>query len=368
MNQAMAALADRVFQATKEYCAREFSRLFESAAAPLRKRIDEMPIPIDGQPGPAGEKGDRGADGAHGADGADGAAGKSAFEIAVEAGFDGDVRRWLSSLQGAPGAVGEKGDKGDDGNDGLPGEAGPRGVDGAPGAAGERGEKGDRGERGEPGRDGANGIDGAPGPVGARGEKGETGEKGADGLDGRDGEPGRDAAHVEVLDGIDRDRRYQRGTFAAFRGGLVRSFRATDPLADGELERAGWHTIMRGIDEFAIELGADGRTLGMAVRMSDGAVVTKSVSVPTMIYRGVYRDDAGYEKGDAVTRGGSLWVLTDDAQVAAPGTPGAASGWTLAAKKGTDGRDGVRGDKGDRGAEGRAGRDLTQMGHDGSKW
>ena len=75
MNQAMAALADRVFQATKEYCAREFSRLFESAAAPLRKRIDEMPIPIDGAPGPAGEKGDRGADGAHGADGADGAAG-----------------------------------------------------------------------------------------------------------------------------------------------------------------------------------------------------------------------------------------------------------------------------------------------------
>ena len=74
MNQAMAALADRVFQATKEYCAREFSRLFESAAAPLRKRIDEMPIPIDGAPGPAGEKGDRGADGA---------AGKSAFEIAV---------------------------------------------------------------------------------------------------------------------------------------------------------------------------------------------------------------------------------------------------------------------------------------------
>ena len=47
---------------------------------------------------------------------------------------------------------------------------------------------------------------------------------------------------------------------------------------------------------------------------------------------------------------------------------GVASGWTLAAKKGTDGRDGVRGDKGDRGAEGRAGRDLTQMGHDGSKW
>ena len=55
MNQAMAALADRVFQATKEYCAREFSRLFESSVAPLRKRIDEMPIPIDGAPGPAGE-------------------------------------------------------------------------------------------------------------------------------------------------------------------------------------------------------------------------------------------------------------------------------------------------------------------------
>ncbi len=56
--------------------------------------------------GPAGPKGDAGADGLNGADGKDGkdgAAGKSAYELAVEAGFEGTLEEWLESLHGRDG-------------------------------------------------------------------------------------------------------------------------------------------------------------------------------------------------------------------------------------------------------------------------
>ena len=62
-------------------------------------------------------------------DGKDGADGKSAYQIAVDSGFDGTEQAWLASLKG------EKGDKGDTG------------------AAGAKGEKGDKGDPGKDGTD-----------------------------------------------------------------------------------------------------------------------------------------------------------------------------------------------------------------------
>lgn len=59
-----------------------------------------------GERGPQGEQGEAGEDGAKGDKGDTGAAGKSAYDIAVEEGFEGDVAAWLLSL------VGEKGDLG----------------------------------------------------------------------------------------------------------------------------------------------------------------------------------------------------------------------------------------------------------------
>ena len=87
-------------------------------------------------------------DGKDGADGKDGVDGKSAYQIAVEAGYTGTEEEWLASL---------KGEKGDTGEAGEPGE---------------KGEKGDRGEKGD------------------TGEKGETGAAGKDGTDGKDGADG----------------------------------------------------------------------------------------------------------------------------------------------------------------------------------
>ena len=68
--------------------------------------------------------------------------GKSAYEIAVENGFEGDEQAWLESLKG------EKGDKGDAGLQGPQGEQGPPGVDGKDGGQGPKGDTGEKGADG----------------------------------------------------------------------------------------------------------------------------------------------------------------------------------------------------------------------------
>ena len=59
--------------------------------------------------------------------GAGGADGKSAYEIAVEQGFEGDETAWLESLKGA------------DGKDGVDGKDGTNGTNGTDGADGKDG-------------------------------------------------------------------------------------------------------------------------------------------------------------------------------------------------------------------------------------
>jgi hypothetical protein len=275
--------------------------------------------------------------------------------------------------KGDPGAAGERGADGAPGADGVAGKDGRDGIDGkdgAPGKEGERGEKGDSGEKGEkgdPGEPGPAGKDGEPGPAGKDGGPGPAGEKGIDGIDGRDGrdgEPGRDAVQVEVLAGIDSAKRYQRGTFAAYRGGIVRSFKATDPLTDGaDLERCGWHVVVRGIADVDLQMDDDLRTVRLGMTMTDGQTVTKELTTGAVVYRGIWRAGA-FKRGDAVTREGSTWIANADTDQ----TPGdGETAWQLAVKKGRDGRDGIRGEKGERGAEGKSGRDLTQLGFDGRR-
>ena len=83
--------------------------------------------------------------------GGGGADGKSAYEIAVENGFEGDEKAWLKSLKG------EKGDAG------AQGATGPRGPQGEKGEQGPTGATGPQGEKGEQGPTGATGPQGAPG-------------------------------------------------------------------------------------------------------------------------------------------------------------------------------------------------------------
>ena len=138
--------------------------------------------------------------------------GKSAYEIAVENGFEGTEQEWLESLKGEPGEPGTSGSDGQNGaagqdgvgvkdaeiNDkgelvitltngqvlnlgvvvGADGEQGPEGPQGKPGEDGEDGEQGPEGPQGKPGEDGEDGEQGPEGPQGPQGEPGEDGEDG----------------------------------------------------------------------------------------------------------------------------------------------------------------------------------------------
>src|SRR5690625_6011061 len=64
------------------------------------------------------------------AGGGAGEPGKSAYEIAVEHGFEGDEQAWLESLKGDKGDTGPQGPPGADGKDGEQGPQGPPGNDG----------------------------------------------------------------------------------------------------------------------------------------------------------------------------------------------------------------------------------------------
>ena len=125
----------------------------------------------------------------NGANGEKGTDGKSAYQIAVEQGYQGSESDWLSSL---------KGDKGEKGNTGAKGNPGQDGADGKSAYAiavehgyedseekwllslkGEKGDTGERGEKGEKGDPGDRGLQGVPGE---KGEKGDAGVAGKDGF------------------------------------------------------------------------------------------------------------------------------------------------------------------------------------------
>lgn len=72
-------------------------------------------------PGPKGEKGDPG---------------DSAYQIAIDNGFEGTEAEWLASLKGPKGDKGDKGDPGPKGDKGETGQAGAQGPQGAKGADG----------------------------------------------------------------------------------------------------------------------------------------------------------------------------------------------------------------------------------------
>ncbi len=273
----------------------------------------------------------------------------------IKAGIAQSLQPWIERVAALEQRIasipaGKDGRDGIDGKDGAPGE---------PGKPGEKGADGVPGERGQDGKDGMPGPKGEDGKPGEKGADGKDGRDGRDGKDGRDGEPGKDAADIQPIADIDPAKSYPRGTWAQHKGGLWVSRAATEGMS-------GWDCVVSGIDGITAELGKDARTLTVRIATSGGKSLELSASLPTMIYRGIWREGEQYAQGDTVTRGGSAWVLTAEAQKAKPGEDG--SGWQLAVKKGTDGRDGLKGEKGERGGEGRAGRDLTQMTLDGKRY
>lgn len=197
-----------------------------------------------GPQGPQGETGPAGPQGAPGTAGPQGDEGKSAYEVAVDNGFEGTEEEWLESLHGGPrgpqgysayevavnegyegtesqwlaslkGETGATGATGPQGPQGVQGATGPQGPTGATGAQGQQGETGPQGPQGETGATGAQGpqgksayqvavdngysgteaqwlasLKGETGATGPQGPKGDTGETGATGPQGETGATG----------------------------------------------------------------------------------------------------------------------------------------------------------------------------------
>jgi hypothetical protein len=171
--------------------------------------------------------------------GAQGIQGLSAYQVAVQHGFEGTEAEWLISLKGEKGEKGEQGIQGPVGPKGEQGEQGIQGIQGPQGEPGPQGPKGDTGPQGPKGDTGSglnikgeldsesqlpqegvsgdawlisgnlyvyvgeNGnvvsnpkwsnvgsIQGPAGPTGPKGEQGEPGPKGEPGANGAPGEQG----------------------------------------------------------------------------------------------------------------------------------------------------------------------------------
>lgn len=378
----------------------------DKALAGLMPRIEalEKRAPEKGEPGERGQSGKDGRDGADGIGLADIVRDADGNLIAVMS--DGRTKT-IGNIAVRDGADGKDGAPGRDGKDGERGEKGANGLNGKDGAPGSDGSDGKDGRDGVDGRDGADGKDGlngkdAPAPTqeqivdavltmpeiideavrryladnppatGRDGKDGERGVDGKDGLDGRDGLNGKDgadgiglAAAVQDADGnlVITDTKGGVHKLGAIRGKDGRDgidgVNGKDGLA-GKDGRDGF-----SLEHFDAELMEDGRTVLLSFSAKD-TIYKVELGMPTMIYRGVWRDGQSYEKGDTVTWGGSLWHC--DATSTAEKPDSAEKHWTLAAKRGRDGKDGSPGEKGERGAEGKPGRDLTQLGADGVKW
>lgn len=79
---------------------------------------------------------------------------------------------------------------------------------------------------------------------------------------------------------------------------------------------------------------------GFTVQFSHGDQVKAfSFTIPCVIYRDLWSDGRTYEKGDAVTFGGCMWVAKDATTAKPDFTPAAAKFWRLAVKEGRKGRD-----------------------------
>ncbi len=138
--------------------------------------------------------------------------GYSAYEVAVNEGYEGTETEWLASLKGETGATGATGPQGPQGVQGATGPQGPTGATGAQGQQGETGPQGPQGETGATGAQGPEGksayqvavdngysgtesqwlasLKGETGATGPQGPKGDTGETGATGPQGETGATG----------------------------------------------------------------------------------------------------------------------------------------------------------------------------------
>jgi len=151
---------------------------------------------------------------------------------------------------------------------------------------------------------------------------------------GKDGNDGKDSTEIEVLPSIDDDKSYPKGTWASYKGGLIKSTRTTSAIGEKSLMEAGWDVIVQGVQSVEVHPLADGE-FAVKTMLTGGKDHLTKFSVPVMVYKGIWKEGS-YKQGSTVTTGGSLWHCNKDTT----DKPGTSEAWQLCAKKGTDGRDG----------------------------
>lgn len=182
------------------------------------------------------------------------------------------------------------------------------------------------GKDGSPGKDGADGKDGVDGLDGRDGAPGLAGKDGAPGKDGADGRDGQDGKSVTLAD-IEARIMAIHATWA-----LDWEKRAQDIISRLPKPKDGRDAI--SLEGTTIELSEDERTLVIKLTAGDGKVYEHEVKLSHVIYREVWDKDTAYEKGDAVTYAGSLWICTVPNKGSRPGTSNAS--WRLSVKRGRD--------------------------------
>lgn len=153
----------------------------------------------------------------------------------------------------------------------------------------------------------------------------KDGEPGKDGAPGATGSPGRDGLDVKDL-------------FRADGGRLVAV------MSDGTTKDLGVFVGSDGADGAPGQDGKDGLGFedldfvtddhGRVTAKFQRGDLVKSVRLPGIVDRGPFKAGEAYEKGDAVSYGGSLWIAQGDTSE----KPDGGDGWRLAVKKGRDGR------------------------------
>lgn len=155
-------------------------------------------------------------------------------------------------------------------------------------------------------------------------------EKGDPGTDGEDGAPGRDgvAPTAEEVAAC-----YER-RFSEF---LLSGERRIHEMADKAIDRMprakDGDPGKDGRDFEPPEFDYDGRRQFVIRSTVNGEPREQTFRLPIVIDAGFYSEGSAYEKGDAVTFGGSTWIAQEDTSAKPEiGQPE----WRLAVKKGRD--------------------------------
>lgn len=148
------------------------------------------------------------------------------------------------------------------------------------------------------------------------------------------GDAGLDAVEIDILPNINTERRYAKGTYARWGGGVIRASRDTEP---GEPLANGWDVVIEGVKAIEVHpLG--GAEFAVKSVLTGGASHVAKMAAPTFVdsYKGVWKESEGeYQRGDTVTHKGSVWL----AKKTTTERPGTGEGWRLIVKAGRDGKD-----------------------------